>query len=74
MTTTAPPPEAEALATAPKAIVISQFDVLLGDIKEAKEKAAKAVFDYSTKAGNKGAEAAVTAIEMANLVRALEEA
>jgi hypothetical protein len=53
MTTTAPPPEA--LATAPTAIVISQFEVLLGDIKDAKEKAAEAVFDYSTKAGNKEA-------------------
>jgi hypothetical protein len=61
MTTTAPPPKAEALATAPKAIVISQFDVLLGDIKEAKEKAAEAVFDYSTKAGNKEARSYVFA-------------
>jgi len=59
MTTTAPPPEA--LATAPTAIVISQFDVLLGDIKEAKEKAAEAVFDYSTKAGNKEARSYVFA-------------
>jgi hypothetical protein len=61
MTTTALPPEAEALATAPKAIVISQFDVLLGDIQEAKEKAAEAVFDYSTKAGNKEARSYVFA-------------
>jgi hypothetical protein len=61
MTTTAPPPEAEALATAPKAIVISQFDVLMGDIKEAREKAAEAVFDYSTKAGNKEARSYVFA-------------
>jgi hypothetical protein len=59
MTTTAPPPEA--LATAPKAIVISQFDVLLGDIKEAKGKAPEAVFDYSTKAGNKEARSYVFA-------------
>jgi hypothetical protein len=61
MTTTAPTPEAEALATAPRAIVISQFDVLLGDIKEAKEKAAEAVFDYSTKAGNREARSYVFA-------------
>jgi colicin import membrane protein len=61
MTTTAPPPEAEALATAPKAIVVSQFDVLLSDIKEAKEKAAEAVFDYSTKVGNKEARSYVFA-------------
>jgi hypothetical protein len=61
MTTTAQPPEAEALATAPKAIVISQLDVLLSDIKEAKEKAAEAVFDYSTKAGNKEARSYVFA-------------
>jgi hypothetical protein len=61
MTTTAPPPKAEALATAPKAIVISQFDVLLGDIKDAKEKAAEAVFDYGTKAGNKEARSYVFA-------------
>jgi len=64
MTTTAPPPEA--LATAPKAIVISQFDVLLGDIQEAKEKAAEAVFDYSTKAGNKDARSYVFAIRKLN--------
>jgi colicin import membrane protein len=61
MTTTAPPPEAEALATAPKVIVISQFDVLLGDIKEAKERSAEAVFDYSTKAGNREARSYVFA-------------
>lgn len=61
MTTTAPAPEAEALATVPKAIVISQFDVLLDDIREAKEKAAEAVFDYSTKAGNKEARSYVFA-------------
>jgi hypothetical protein len=53
MTTTAPPPEA--LAAAPRTIVISQFDVLLGDIKEAKAKAADVTFDYSTKEGNKAA-------------------
>jgi hypothetical protein len=64
MTTTAPPPEA--LDTAPKAIVISQFDVLLGDIKEAKEKAPEAVFDYSTKAGNKEARSYVFAIRKLN--------
>jgi len=61
MTTTAPPPEAKALATAPKAIVISQFDVLLGDIQEARGKAAEAVFDYSTKAGNREARSYVFA-------------
>jgi hypothetical protein len=55
MTTTAPPPEAKALATETTAIVISQFDVLLGDIKEAKAKAADATFDYNTKEGNKAA-------------------
>ena len=53
MTATAPPPEA--LATAPKAIVISQFDVLLGDIAEAKAQAAEVTFDYNTPAGNKAA-------------------
>jgi hypothetical protein len=53
MTTTAPSPEA--LAAAPKAIVISQFDVLLGDIAEAKAKAADVTFDYNTKEGNKAA-------------------
>lgn len=53
MTTTALPPEA--LAAAPRAIVISQFDVLLGDIAEAKAKAADATFDYNTKEGNKAA-------------------
>ena len=53
MTTTAPPPEA--LATAPKAIVISQFDVLLGDIAEAKAKAADVTFDYADPKGNKAA-------------------
>jgi hypothetical protein len=55
MTTTAPPPEAKALATETTAIVISQFDVLLGDIKEAKAKAAGVTFDYNTKEGNKAA-------------------
>lgn len=54
MTTTTAPP-AEALATETKAIVISQFDVLLGDIKEAKAKAADVTFDYNTKEGNKAA-------------------
>lgn len=53
MTTTALPPEA--LAAAPRAIVISQFDVLLGDIAEAKAKAADVTFDYNTKEGNKAA-------------------
>jgi len=61
MTATIPPPEAEALATAPKAIVISQFDVLLGDIQEARENAAAAVFDYNTKAGNRAARSYVFA-------------
>jgi hypothetical protein len=61
MTATIPPPEAEALATAPKAIVISQFDVLLGDIKEAKEKAADVAFDYASKDGNKAARSYVFA-------------
>lgn len=61
MTTTAQPPGAEALATAPKAIVISQFDVLLGDIKEAKEKAANVAFDYASKDGNKAARSYVFA-------------
>lgn len=53
MTTTAPP--AEALATETTAIAISQFDVLLGDIKEAKAKAADVTFDYNTREGNKAA-------------------
>lgn len=53
MTATAPPPEA--LATAPKTIVISQFDVLLGDIAEAKAKAADVTFDYADPKGNKAA-------------------
>jgi colicin import membrane protein len=62
MTTTAPPPEAEALATAPKAIVISQFDVLLGDIKEATAAAVDVTFDYNTKEGNKAARSYIFAI------------
>ena len=53
MTATAPPPEA--LVTAPKAIVISQFDVLLADIAEAKAKAADVTFDYADPKGNKAA-------------------
>ena len=53
MTTTAPP--TAPLATETTAIVISQFDVLLGDIKEAKAKAADVTFDYNTKEGNKAA-------------------
>ena len=53
MTATAPPPEA--LATAPKAIVISQFDVLLGDIAEAKAKAADVTFNYADPKGNTAA-------------------
>jgi len=62
MTTTAPPPEAEALATAPKAIVISQFDVLLGDIKEAAAAAKDATFDYADPKGNKLARSYIFAI------------
>jgi hypothetical protein len=54
MTTAAAPPT-EAIATETTAIVISQFDVLLGDIKEAKAKAADVTFDYNTKEGNKAA-------------------
>ena len=42
------------LATVQDPIVISQFDVLLGDIKEAKAKAADITFDY-TKEGNRAA-------------------
>jgi hypothetical protein len=59
MTTTAPPPEA--LATAPNTIVITQFEVLLGDIAEAKAKAADITFDYNTKEGNKAARSYVFA-------------
>jgi colicin import membrane protein len=66
MTTTAPPPEAEALATAPKAIVISQFDVLLADIAEAKTKAADVSFNYADPKGNKEARSYVYAIRKLN--------
>lgn len=53
MTATALPPEA--LAKAPEAIVISQFDVLLADIAEAKANAADVTFDYADPKGNKEA-------------------
>jgi len=36
-------------------IAISQYEVLLGDIKEAQQKAGDLVFDYHTKAGNTAA-------------------
>jgi hypothetical protein len=53
MTTTAPPPTT--LAVEPGAIVISQYEVLLGDIALATASAGDAVFDYSSKEGNKAA-------------------
>lgn len=53
MTATALPPEA--LAKAPEAIVISQFDVLLADIAEAKANAADVTFDYADPKGNREA-------------------
>lgn len=44
------------LATVSEApIVISQYEVLLGDIKEAQQQAGDFVFDYNTKAGDKAA-------------------
>lgn len=58
-TTTTTPPRGTGHGA--RAIVISQFDVLLGDIQEAKKKAAEAVFDYSTKAGNQAARSYVFA-------------
>ena len=60
MTATIPPPEA--LATETTAIVISQFDVLLGDIKEATAAAVDVTFDYNTKEGNKAARSYIFAI------------
>jgi len=54
MTTTAPPPEAEALATAPEAIVITQYQVLLDDIEQAKKEQIT-TFAYETKEGDKAA-------------------
>lgn len=60
MTATIPPPEA--LATEATAIVISQFDVLLGDIKEATAAAVDVTFDYNTKEGNKAARSYIFAI------------
>ncbi len=59
MTTTAPPPTT--LAVEPGGIVISQYEVLLGDIAQARADAAGAVFDYTTKDGNKAARSYVHA-------------
>jgi chromosome segregation ATPase len=59
MTTTAPPPTT--LAVEPGAIVVSQYEVLLGDIAQARADAAGAVFDYTTKDGNKAARSYVFA-------------
>jgi hypothetical protein len=52
MTTTAPPPEA--LAAAPKAIIITQYQVLLDDIEQAKKEQIT-TFAYETKEGEKAA-------------------
>jgi hypothetical protein len=57
---------AGALATAPKAIVISQFDVLLGDIKEAAAGAASVSFNYADPKGNKAARSYVHGIRKLN--------